>query len=94
MSLSLSSLYSLASTPSPDDRLPVTPARFFFGVLPAYLCYYVMAVLVTSPGTKIYRMSLMPLGVFLAFRAATSFDYAAGDPAQNFQNDGQCVCTF
>ena len=78
--------------PSPDDRVPITPARFISGVLPVYLCYYIMALLVILPGTRYYRLALLPIGLYLAFRAGTTYDVSCGDPAQKYRNYGQCVC--
>lgn len=82
---------SLSFVPSPEDRQPLTPAGFVRGALLAYICYYAMAVLVILPNTRHYRIYLLPIGSYLAFRAATMYDYSGGDPAQKFQNFGQCV---
>lgn len=77
--------------PSAEDRVPITPARFVCGVLPAYVCYYAMAVMALTPNTRLIKLSFLPVGCYLAFKAATMYDLSGGDPAQKFQNFGQCV---
>lgn len=79
--------------PSPDDRVPITPALALRGLLPVYLIYYLMAVLAIKPDTLRFRLSLLPLGLILAFRAFTQYDVAAGNQNQKFQNFGHCVRT-
>jgi hypothetical protein len=80
--------------PRPHDRVPITPVLQLTGVLPVHLCYFLMALLVLLPNTQRYRLSLLPVGLVLAFRAGTKYDMAAGDPNQKFQNFGHCVCTI
>lgn len=81
----------LSFMPSPDERLPLTPSRLLTSVLPAYVGQYLMAVLVITPGTRFYRLALLPVALYLAFKAATTCDHSSGDPTQAFQNFGQCV---
>ena len=61
------------------------------GVLPVYLCYYLMAILTLHAKTQQYKFALLPVGLVLAFRAATKYDMAAGSLEQKFQNFGHCV---
>ncbi|KAI0095139.1 hypothetical protein BDY19DRAFT_879813 [Irpex rosettiformis] len=77
--------------PSPHDRIPITPALQLTEVLPVYLCYYLMAVLTVQSNTLQYKLALLPVGLVLAFRAATKYDMAAGNPDQKFQNFGHCL---
>ena len=77
--------------PSPEERLPLTPLRFLTSILPAYVCQYVMATLAITPGTRHYRIALLPVALYAAFKAATTCDHSHGDAAQAFQNFGQCV---
>lgn len=83
----------LGFMPSPDDRVPITPALALRGLLPVYLIYYIVAVLAIKPDTLQFRLSLLPLGLILAFRAFTQYDVAAGNQNQKFQNFGHCVRT-
>ncbi|GJE89718.1 membrane bound O-acyl transferase family-domain-containing protein [Phanerochaete sordida] len=77
--------------PDPADRLPMTPARAAQSLGPAYLCAYVMALLVLKPNTRVVRLALLPVALYTAFRAATTYDHSSGDPTQAFQNFGQCL---
>ena len=69
----------------------MTPMRAAQSLGPAYLCYFLMAMLVLKPGTRIYRLALLPIALYAAFKAATMYDHSSGDPTQAFQNFGQCV---
>lgn len=61
-------------------------------MLPVYLCYYTMARLVLSPGTRVYRLALLPLGLYASFRCAINCDVSSGNPLYNHWNYGHCVC--
>ena len=52
-------------------------------IIPAALAYYVAAVLVILPRTLPIRLALLPVKLWLLFRAATSVDIVAayGDPS-------------
>ncbi|KAI0347883.1 hypothetical protein BDW22DRAFT_1349965 [Trametopsis cervina] len=86
------SSWQLIDLPSPEARIPITPARFVGGVLPVCVCSYVMAVLVLVPNTRHLRILLLAVALALTFNAATKYDLTGGDPSQAFQNFGHCLC--
>jgi hypothetical protein len=49
-------------------------------ILAVLLLHYVMALLVISPGTRPYRLGLLPLAIGLPYFAASTFDASGGDP--------------
>lgn len=69
------------------------PDSFLVDVLPAVLAYYVTAVLVILPGTLAFRRVLLPISLWLLFRAATVIDVGAacGGPEYDFLGYGFCV---
>lgn len=69
----------------------MTPQRAAQSLAPAYLCGYLMAVLVLKPNTRIVRLAFLPVALYAAFKAATTYDHSSGDPTQSFQNFGQCL---
>ena len=77
--------------PPPQRRTPLNLKAFAVYVLPAYLCYYVMAVLVLLPGTRPYRLALLPLALYAIYIAASSCDMSAGIPVMNHWNYGHGV---
>lgn len=64
--------------PSPQHRLPITLPLFLQLCLPAWICYYLSAVLVLLPGTFYARLALLPITLYYAFRCATTLDVVAG----------------
>lgn len=76
----------VAFPPSIADRVPLTPARFASGVLPVLACYYFSAVLVCKPGTRAYRLALLPVALTLAYRAGTVYDATLGGALPNSAN--------
>ncbi|EKM61701.1 uncharacterized protein PHACADRAFT_82402 [Phanerochaete carnosa HHB-10118-sp] len=77
--------------PDPAERLPMTPVRAAKSFGPAYLCCYLMGILVLKPGTRIARLAILPVALYTASKAATTYDHSGGDPTQTFQNFGQCL---
>ena len=59
-----------------DNRHPVTLGEW----LPTMGVHLLMAVLVTRPGTRLARLALLPIEVFLSGRAVLLWDMASGDP--------------
>lgn len=78
--------------PSTSAALPFDTYTLFVHVLPAFLSFYVVAVLVTLPGTRTLRIALLPLIVFLAFHAAIFVDFSCGNPQRAYLNAGFGVC--
>lgn len=60
--------------PPLHTRQPLTVQSFFHDLLPPILCYYTTAVLVLLPDTLFIRLGLLPLTLWMAFRAATRVD--------------------
>ncbi|KAF8124324.1 hypothetical protein EV363DRAFT_1354184, partial [Boletus edulis] len=58
----------------------LTMATFLAYMLPPFVCQYLMGVLVQLEGTRFYRLALLPLTLYFAWRA-TFVDLSGGDPA-------------
>ncbi|KIY68910.1 hypothetical protein CYLTODRAFT_443063 [Cylindrobasidium torrendii FP15055 ss-10] len=52
--------------------------------LPPFVLYFIAAVLVTLPNTRIYRFALLPLMYYTAYRDIMYLDFSGGNP----QNEG------
>lgn len=68
-----------------SQKMAFTRATFLAYVLPPFLCQYWMGVLVQLEGTRFYRMALLPVVVYLAWRGAF-VDMSGGDPTQGQMN--------
>ena len=77
--------------PPPHERPPLTLEGFMLHVLPAYLVYYGMAVLVVQPGTRIQRICLFPVALVLTYHGAVAYDMSAGVDVMNHWNYGHGV---
>ncbi|KAI6123906.1 membrane bound O-acyl transferase family-domain-containing protein [Pisolithus croceorrhizus] len=75
---------NILRVPPVSERLPFNTSTFLAYTLPTCLSYYVAAILVTLPGTRVYRMALWPLVALLAFRASVYIDFTGGDPQQTY----------
>lgn len=77
------------------SRQPLTLDSFARELLPPLLCYYATAVLVITPRTFATRLSLLPITLWVTFRAATLVDVVAGWPDYErlvYLNQGLLVC--
>ena len=72
--------------PVPSTRLPFDVRSTITYLLPAWLSYIVVAILVMLPGTRTLRIALWPLIALLAFRAAVYVDLSNGDPQRTHLN--------
>ena len=54
--------------------------------LPVVLGYYVMAVLVQLPKTKLFRLALLPVVVWLIFTAGMTLDFSWRQPEYAYTN--------
>jgi hypothetical protein len=79
--------------PSISARVPITPALYARHVLPVYLTYYIMAVLVCLPNTRPLRMLLLPVFLGLAWISATAFDISLGEAKHRTGTYGNVVRT-
>ncbi|KAF8207585.1 membrane bound O-acyl transferase family-domain-containing protein [Mycena galopus ATCC 62051] len=62
-----------------DQRSPLTLASFFHTFLPPPSLFYLTNVLaILGPTTFVYRLALLPITAFMAYRAAVSLDMARG----------------
>ncbi|KDQ56996.1 hypothetical protein JAAARDRAFT_194185 [Jaapia argillacea MUCL 33604] len=77
--------------PSSTDRVPYTSTNFLRQVLPAFIGYYILAVLVLLPNTIFIRRSLLPVCLWLTIRGAVTVDLAVGHPLLNYMNYGHMV---
>ncbi|KAI6046704.1 membrane bound O-acyl transferase family-domain-containing protein [Pisolithus marmoratus] len=76
----------LGLQPTSAETLPFDLSTLFTHVLPACVSYYVFAVLVILPGTRTLRISLWPLIVLLAYRAAVLVDFSCNNPQRTYLN--------
>ncbi|KAI6047014.1 membrane bound O-acyl transferase family-domain-containing protein [Pisolithus marmoratus] len=68
--------------------VPLTWSNLAVFLAPAFFTYYAMAVLVQLPRTKLYRIALLPLVLWLALRAGVSLDFSGKQPRYAFLNKG------
>ncbi|KAI6028994.1 membrane bound O-acyl transferase family-domain-containing protein [Pisolithus marmoratus] len=68
--------------------VPLTWPNLAAFLAPAFFTYYAMAVLVQLPRTKLYRIALLPLVLWLALRAGVSLDFSGKQPSYGFLNKG------
>ncbi|KAF7375027.1 MBOAT-2 domain-containing protein [Mycena sanguinolenta] len=60
-------------------RSPLTLASFFHTFVPPWLLYYLLNVLaILGPTTFVYRLALLPVTLFMSYRAVVSLDIARG----------------
>ena len=59
--------------------------------MPVVLGYYVMAVLVQLPRTKLYRLALLPVVLWLAVRAGMTWDFSWRRSEYAYLNQGLAV---
>lgn len=59
--------------------------------LPVVLGYYVMAVLVQLPRTRLYRLAFLPVVLWLAIRAGMTLDFSQGRSDKAYLNQGLVV---
>ena len=69
----------------------MTPYTFATIFLPAILGYYVMAVLVQLPRTRLYRTALLPVVFWITFRASMSLDFSWNKPGYAHLNQALSV---
>jgi hypothetical protein len=77
--------------PDINRRVPLTLLRFFYNVLPVYLLYYLMAVLVQRPDKRLLRAAIACLTLTLAYTAGTAFDVSEGNSRYAYLSLGQTV---
>ena len=59
----------------------LTKTTFLAYIVPPFVCQYLMGVLMQLEGTHFYRLALLPIAVWLAWRA-TCVDMSGGDASQ------------
>jgi hypothetical protein len=64
-----------------SQKIALTKATFLAYIAPPVVCLYVMGVLVQLKGTHFYRLALLPVVVWLAWRGIF-VDMSGGDPRQ------------
>ncbi|KAI9462731.1 membrane bound O-acyl transferase family-domain-containing protein [Boletus coccyginus] len=72
----------------------MTPYTFATIFLPAILGYYVMAVLVQLPRTRLYRTALLPVVFWITFRASMSLDFSWNKPGYAHLNQALTLGMF
>ena len=73
------------------DRVVVTPYTFTTIFLPAIFSYYVMAVLVQLPHTRLYRAALLLVVFWMTIRANVSLDFSWNYLGYAYFNQGLSV---
>ncbi|KAF9238546.1 hypothetical protein BU15DRAFT_47710 [Melanogaster broomeanus] len=66
-------------------------ASFLTYILPVFACQYSMAVLVQLRGTQVYRLPLLPITLWFAWRASVSVNLSGGNPSKEMQDSGIVV---
>ena len=74
-----------------QQRVDVSWYNFDTVFMPVVLGYYVMAVLVQLPRTKLYRLAFLPVMLWLALRAGMSLDFSWGRSEYAYLNQGLAV---
>ncbi|KAF9238542.1 membrane bound O-acyl transferase family-domain-containing protein [Melanogaster broomeanus] len=69
-------------------------ASFLTYILPVVACQYSMAVLVQLKGTQVYRLALLPIMLWFAWRASVSVNSSGGDPSRAMHNSGLSAVMF
>ncbi|KAI6037691.1 hypothetical protein EDC04DRAFT_2897287 [Pisolithus marmoratus] len=77
-----------------EQPVPPTWSNLATFLAPAFFTYYVMAVLVQLPRTKLYRVALLPLVLWLALRAGVSLDFSGKQPEYAYLNKGLAITVF
>ena len=77
--------------PAHKDRVPVTATSTLFVLVPMFISYYAMAVLVLMPSTRLHRLALLPPALYALWNAGTRLDISNGIPELNHNNYGYCV---
>ncbi|EGN98972.1 hypothetical protein SERLA73DRAFT_108219 [Serpula lacrymans var. lacrymans S7.3] len=72
----------------PHVRIPMNWSNFSTYFLPLLVSYYALAVLVQLPRTYLFRLALLPITLWLAFRAGVNLDLSWADPQRSFLNQG------
>jgi hypothetical protein len=67
---------------STSSKTSLTMGSFVTYILPVLACRYSMGVLVQLRGTQVYRVALLPIMLWFAWRAIISVDLSGGDPMQ------------
>jgi hypothetical protein len=82
--------------PPPNTREPLTVQSFLYDLLPPILTYHATAVLVLLPNTLFIRLGVLPLTLWLAFRAAMRVDLIAmfNNERLSYLNQGLVVCAL
>ncbi|KAF8486170.1 membrane bound O-acyl transferase family-domain-containing protein [Russula ochroleuca] len=79
--------------PSIADRKPATRGVMFGEFVPVLALFYILAVLVQLPNTRVLRLSVLVAMGMLAWRVSTRYDYDGSDePGHNLSS--MTVCWF
>ncbi|KAI4294073.1 hypothetical protein K525DRAFT_274636 [Schizophyllum commune Loenen D] len=73
--------------PAPEDRFGLNWHTYFTILGPAQLCYGLFALLVTLPNTRLLRIALLPIALYLYFRAGTLLDVAKDIPVSDLTKE-------
>lgn len=76
------------------QRVTPTGPNLAAFLAPVILSYHVMAVLVQLPRTKLYRVALLPLVLWLALRAGMSLDFSGKQPEYAYLNKALALVMF
>ena len=80
-----------AHLPCVEDRKIIDVNLAIRYLAPAWACYYLMAVLVLLPSTRLYRVGLSLPSLWFTWAAATRCDMSFGDLDFNYLNYSHCV---
>jgi hypothetical protein len=78
--------------PSAADRIPVTQSAKLMEFGPLLLLFYILAVLVQLPNTRVLRLSILPAMGILSWRYCTRYNFDGSDePGYNLGSMTTCV---
>jgi len=75
----------------PQERVAVSASTFSKFVLPAFVLYLAMGVLVQRKHTAVMRFALLPIVLLSAYRAAVALDFSFGIPQYRAFNQSLAV---
>ncbi|KAI6103892.1 hypothetical protein EDD16DRAFT_1640337 [Pisolithus croceorrhizus] len=70
----------------PSVKVPLNASSLVGMVFPLFVTYFTTALLVTLPGTVVWRRVLLPFTIWFGFRVGAYLDVSGGDPAKAHAN--------
>ncbi|KIK25036.1 hypothetical protein PISMIDRAFT_361847 [Pisolithus microcarpus 441] len=78
----------------PSVKIPLNASSLASMVFPLLATYFTTALLVTLPGTVVWRRALLPFTIWFAFCVGAYLDVSGGDPAKGQANQALAFFPF